>query len=120
MKTALWWFGVAVFVGSVGLVAGQSDGELEVFFVDVEGGQATLIVSPSGESLLIDSGFPGERDAERIASAARDAGVSQIDYHMITHLHADHLGSTPVLATKMPILNFVDVGEPHEPSRGGR
>src|SRR5688500_5082719 len=71
--------------------------------VDVEGGQATLIVTPAGESLLVDTGFPGSgafdrtpgdprqaRDAQRIAAAARDAGVSRIDYLLITHFHADH------------------------------
>ena len=89
---------------------------LRVYFVDVEGGQATLVVSPSGESLLIDSGFPGDRDADRILAAATDAGVDRIDYHMVTHLHGDHLGSTPVLATRLPILNYVDVGEPMEPN----
>ena len=101
---------IVVVVATLGLVPAQGQEALHVYFIDVEGGQATLIVSPSGESLLIDSGWPGERDANRIAAAAKDAGVDQIDYHMITHLHTDHLGGTPMLVTKMPILNYVDVG----------
>ncbi len=116
MRTVLLRVITTVVVATLALVPTLGQEALQVFFVDVEGGQATLFVSPSGESLLIDSGFPGERDAGRIAAAARDAGVEQIDYHMVTHLHADHLGSTPMLATKLPILNFVDVGAPVEPN----
>ena len=116
MQTVLRW-GTTVVVGAaLGLVPTLGQEALQVYFVDVEGGQATLIVAPSGQSLLIDSGFPGERDAGRIAAAATDAGLEQIDYHMITHLHGDHLGSTPVLVTKIPILNYVDVGMPIDPS----
>ena len=85
---------------------------LEVFFVDVEGGKATLIVSPSGESLLIDAGYDGfnNRDANRIAEAARLAGVTRIDNLVITHYHADHVGGVPQLAAKLPITNFFDHG----------
>ena len=116
MRTAwLWGIGVVV-VAMFALVPARGQEGLQVYFVDVEGGQATLIISPSGESLLIDSGFPEDRDASRIAAAAKDAGVERIDYHMVTHFHADHLGSTPVLVTKMPILNYVDVGTLVEPN----
>ena len=112
-----WVWGITVaVVATIGLVPTRGQEALRIYFVDVEGGQATLIVSPSGESLLIDSGFPGERDAGRIAAAATDAGVEEIDFHMVTHLHADHLGSTPVLATTLPILNYVDVGTLVEPN----
>ena len=85
---------------------------LEVYFIDVEGGQATLFVSPSGESMLIDTGWAGNnhRDAERIAAAAKSAGVKKIDYLVITHYHADHVGGVPQLAEKLPIRNFVDHG----------
>ena len=67
---------------------------LEVYAIDVEGGQATLIVSPSGESMVVDTGWAGhnKRDAERIAAAAKAAGVKKIDYLVITHYHADHVG----------------------------
>jgi competence protein ComEC len=85
---------------------------LEVYFIDVEGGQATLFVAPSGESMLVDTGWAGfnNRDADRIAGAARHAGVKRIDYLVITHYHADHVGGAPQLAAKMPIRNFVDHG----------
>lgn len=96
---------------------------LEIYFIDVEGGQSTLLVTPARESLLIDAGFPGSgtfrskpgdparaRDAGRIASAARDAGVTRIDYLLVTHFHADHDGGVPELAQLMPIGTFVDHG----------
>jgi beta-lactamase superfamily II metal-dependent hydrolase len=86
---------------------------LEIYSIDVEGGQATLFVSPSGESMLVDTGWGGHnsRDAERIAAAAKLAGVKRIDYLVITHYHSDHVGGVPQLAAKMPIRNFVDHGE---------
>jgi len=85
---------------------------LEVYSIDVEGGQASLIVSPSGESMLVDTGWAGfnKRDADRIAAAAKSAGVKKIDYLVITHYHADHVGGVPQLAEKLPIVNFVDHG----------
>ncbi len=85
---------------------------MEVYFIDVEGGQATLIVSPSGQSMVIDTGWAGfnNRDADRIAAAAAKSGVKQIDYLLITHYHADHVGGVPQLAAKLPIKNFIDHG----------
>jgi competence protein ComEC len=85
---------------------------LEVYFIDVEGGQATLVVSPGGESMLIDTGWPGRnrRDAERIAAAAKAAGVKRIDYLVATHYHDDHVGGVLQLAERLPIRNFVDHG----------
>ena len=85
---------------------------MEVYFIDVEGGQATLFVSPSGESLLVDTGWPdfGGRDAERIDRAARLAGVNEIDYLVVTHYHMDHVGGVPQLAARIPIRTFVDHG----------
>jgi len=86
---------------------------LDIYFIDVEGGQATLFVAPSGESLLIDTGWSGNnsRDANRIAAAAKHAGVKQIDYLLVTHFHEDHVGGVPQLARKMPIRTFIDHGE---------
>lgn len=86
---------------------------LQVHFIDVEGGQATLIVSPSGESLLVDAGWPGNdgRDADRIAAAAARAGVSRIDFFVATHYHTDHIGGVPALAERLPIGTFVDHGD---------
>jgi beta-lactamase superfamily II metal-dependent hydrolase len=90
----------------------QAEKPLQIRFVDVEGGQATLIVSPSGESLLVDTGYPGlnGRDADRIAAAVKDAGLSQIDYLVVTHYHSDHVGGVPALAARVPIRTFVDHG----------
>src|SRR5206468_6981555 len=80
--------------------------------IDVEGGQATLLVSPTGESMLVDTGFPGlgGRDADRIAATAKQAGVSRIDYLVVTHYHADHVGGVPEVAARLPIRTFVDHG----------
>ncbi len=85
---------------------------LDVYFIDVEGGQATLFVSPSGQSMLVDTGWAGfdDRDADRIAAVAKLSGVKQIDYLLITHYHGDHVGGVAQLARKLPIKNFVDHG----------
>ncbi len=90
--------------------------ELRVYAIDVEGGKSTLYVSPSGQSMLVDTGYTGNnnRDADRIVAAAKAAGVTQIDYLVITHYHADHVGGVPQLAAKMPIRNFVDHGQNFE------
>lgn len=89
---------------------------MEIYFIDVEGGQATLIVSPSGQSMVIDTGWAGfnNRDADRIAAAAAKSGVKQIDYLLITHYHSDHVGGVPQLAAKLPIRNFIDHGPNRE------
>ena len=85
---------------------------MQIYFIDVEGGQSTLVVSPSGQSLLIDAGWAGNegRDADRIISAARQAGLNQIDYVLITHYHHDHVGGVPQLADGFKIGTFVDHG----------
>ena len=94
---------------------------LEIYFIDVEGGQTTLLVAPSGESMLVDTGWAGfnGRDADRIVHAAKKAGVKKIDYLVITHYHADHVGGVVQLAAKMPIRNFVDHGPNTEKTRQG-
>lgn len=86
---------------------------MDIYFIDVEGGGATLIVSPSGESMLTDTGFPGNngRDQERIAAVAKLAGPKRIDHLVITHYHGDHYGDVPGLAARIPIGRFVDHGE---------
>jgi len=96
--------------------------DLTAYFIDVEGGQATLFVTPSGESVLIDTGWAGfdGRDADRIVKVANEAGVKQIDYLLITHFHLDHVGGVPALAAKMPIKNFVDHGETIEHDANGQ
>jgi len=86
---------------------------LRIYFVDVEGGQATLFVTPAGQSLLVDTGWPDfdGRDAGRIVAAAKDAGISRIDYLLLTHYHVDHAGGVPQLAARIPIGTFIDHGE---------
>jgi competence protein ComEC len=93
--------------------------QLQIFFIDVEGGQSTLIVSPSGQSLLIDTGWRGfeNRDADRIVAAARAGGVKKIDYLLITHYHRDHVGGVQALANAMKIVNFLDHGPNTEDSK---
>src|SRR5208282_4961081 len=94
--------------------AGQA---LRVFFVDVEGGQATLFVTPAGQSLLIDTGWPGNngRDVDRIVAAAKKAGISKIDFVLLTHYHVDHPGGVPQLLAKIPVGAFIDHGANREP-----
>jgi len=85
---------------------------LDIYFIDTEGGQATLVVSPSGQSLLIDTGYTGfgGRDTVRIAAAAKDAGVKRIDYLLITHFHDDHVGGVANLLDRLPVTNYLDHG----------
>lgn len=107
---------VAVFALAVSAPAAST---LDIYFIDVEGGQATLLVSPSGESLLVDAGWPGfnGRDSGRIAAAAKKAGLRQIDYLLVTHYHLDHVGGVPELAEKIPVVHFVDHGQSTEAGR---
>lgn len=88
---------------------------LDIYWIDVEGGAATLIISPTGESLLVDAGYPGDRDSQRIAQAAVTAGLSRIDHLIITHYHRDHIGGVTALAKLVPIRNFYDHGDNTEP-----
>ncbi len=108
---------------------------LTIYFVDVEGGQATLVVTPTRQTMLIDAGFPDDgtfasvsgeaqraRDPQRVLAAARDAGVTEIDYLLVTHFHADHDGGVPELSQLLPIRTFVDhdqVAEETEPGVPG-
>lgn len=85
---------------------------LDIYWIDVEGGAATLIVAPSGESLLIDTGWTvGDRDAKRILAATQEAGLKKIDYLLISHWHADHVGGLAALAKLIPIGRFFDHGD---------
>jgi competence protein ComEC len=99
---------------SLVLIGSASTKTLEVFFIDVEGGESTLVVTAAGESLLVDAGYGGRggRDPARILAAAREAGVDHIDYLLITHFHPDHVGGVPELAALIPIRTFMDYGEP--------
>jgi beta-lactamase superfamily II metal-dependent hydrolase len=89
---------------------------LDVYFIDVEGGQATLLVTPEKQSLLIDTGWPGfgDRDADRIVKVAKKAGLKRIDNLLITHYHRDHVGGITQLLSKMSVGTFIDHGPNRE------
>jgi beta-lactamase superfamily II metal-dependent hydrolase len=91
---------------------------LLIYSIDVEGGQSTLLVAPSGASLLVDTGWPGAdgRDALRIQTAMRDAGISRIDHVLITHFHTDHVGGVPELVKRVQVGEFLDHGLNREDS----
>jgi beta-lactamase superfamily II metal-dependent hydrolase len=93
---------------------------LDFYFIDVEGGQATLIVTPAGQSVLVDAGWPGYngRDADRIAAAAKHAGLKKIDYLLVTHYHTDHVGGVPQLLAKFPVAAVIDHGANTETGKG--
>lgn len=96
-------------------LADEKTGTLDVYWVDVEGGAATLIVTPAGETVLIDAGNPGVRDPERIHKAATEvAGRKQIDHLITTHFHIDHFGGAAELGQRMPIVNIWDNGVPDQ------
>jgi competence protein ComEC len=102
---------IALLLGPAGMTDAQPR-NLDIYWVDVEGGAATLIVAPSGESLLFDAGFEvGDRDARRIFAAAQQAGLKKIDYFVLSHFHADHEGGLPALAKMIPIGRCFDRGD---------
>ncbi|HWY74667.1 MAG TPA: MBL fold metallo-hydrolase [Verrucomicrobiae bacterium] len=98
------------------LEARAAEPTLDIYWVDVEGGAATLIVTPEKEAVLIDAGSARGRDAGRIRKAAADAGLKQIDYFILTHFHTDHFGGAAELAELIPIGTVYDNGIPdHDP-----
>jgi len=107
--------GVAKTGAAQGAKPAAGKGDLRVYFVDVEGGQSTLFVAPSGESMLVDTGSPDRntvtpRDASRIAAVCKLAGVTKIDNLVITHYHSDHVGGLPQLVALVPVGRFIDHG----------
>jgi competence protein ComEC len=90
---------------------------LDIYYIDTEGGQSTLFVSPTGESLLVDAGNAGDRDLGRIVDTIKAGGVKQIDHMWTTHYHGDHVGSLLALAKQIPIMHFYDHGKPHPSDR---
>jgi beta-lactamase superfamily II metal-dependent hydrolase len=103
---------LALALMAAGLLTTAAAKDLEIYFIDTEGGQATLVASPSGQSLLIDAGYAGYggRDANRILTAAKAAHVKKIDYLLITHQHPDHVGGVPNLLQVLPVGVFLDKG----------
>ena len=98
--------------------APTTEKHLLIYSIDVEGGQATLLVAPSGASLLVDTGWPtaDSRDAKRIQAAMLDAGITRIDHVLVTHFHHDHVGGLPELVKRVPIGEFIDHGVNREDS----
>lgn len=123
------WAAAAVLILICDSAAYTADsGHLQIYFIDVAGGQSTLIVTPARETLLIDAGWPGQgerdsrpgdpaiaRDPGRIIAAMRDAEVTRIDYLLVTHFHRDHIGGIPELAALVPIGTFIDHGSAYPP-----
>jgi beta-lactamase superfamily II metal-dependent hydrolase len=112
-------FAMALFLVSLATAQAQpASKNLQIYAIDVEGGQATLLVSPSGHSLLVDTGWPGNngRDAQRIQAAMKDAGITMIDKVLITHFHVDHVGGVPNLVEHIKVGEFLDHGENREDS----
>jgi len=108
---------VLVLTRIAGLQAQTPSGTLNIYYIDTEGGQSTLFVSPAGESLLVDSGNAGDRDLGRIVETLKAAGVKQIDHMWTTHYHGDHVGALLALAKQFPIMHFYDHGKPHPNDR---
>lgn len=101
---------LVLFLAAFGLPRAAGAQNLDIYFIDVEGGQATLYISPQGESLLVDAGNPGERDLNRILEVFALAGVDTLDHMVLSHYHVDHYGSLLALAEQVPIRNFYDHG----------
>ena len=109
---------VFVLWASTVFAQGRASKGLDIYIIDVEGGNAVLFVAPSGETMLVDTGNGGDgavRDAGRIMAAVKDAGVTQIDHLIITHYHNDHIGGLAELATHIPIKEFIDHGANTQP-----
>ena len=102
---------VVLLAGGLAVTA-RAAKTLDLYFIDTEGGQSTLVVSPSGQALLIDTGYTGfgGRDTVRIARAAKEAGVKRIDYLLITHFHDDHVGGVANLLDRLPVAAYLDHG----------
>jgi beta-lactamase superfamily II metal-dependent hydrolase len=112
--------GITIVAAAFAAAQSRTSKPLDIYVIDVEGGNATLVVSPSGESLLIDTGNPSNgRDADRILAAARDAGLTQIDHLITTHYHGDHIGGLAELTARFPVKHFIDHGPNIQPDGSG-
>ena len=117
-KPVVRWAWVVALLGLSLDTATAQTRPFDIYWVDVEGGAATLLVSPDGESLLVDTGFPGgdDRDAKRIVAALQEAGLTRLDKLVITHYHLDHVGGLEALAELVPIGQCYDHGTTTEES----
>src|SRR5678815_2871991 len=106
-----------VVIVSLVLTSQVRTGTLTIHYIDTEGGQSTLFVGPTGESLLVDTGNAGDRDLGRIAETLRTGGVTKIDHLWITHYHGDQIGALVELAKQFPVGHFYDHGKPHPSDR---
>jgi beta-lactamase superfamily II metal-dependent hydrolase len=106
--------------GSTGGTSGGVTGSMDIYWVDTEGGAATLIVTPDGPLILVDAGNPGDRDPDRIAAVVqREIGAAQIDLCIVTHYHSDHVGGVPGLEARVPVVEYWDHGDSVEAGGGG-
>src|SRR3984885_9921689 len=111
----VWLFALVSFALSA-LPGRAAEAGLEIYWIDVEGGGGTLIITPARQSILIDTGWPWGPSAARIRDAATNAGVNRIDYVILTHFHIDHFGGAAELSTLLPIGTVLDNGIPdHDP-----
>jgi beta-lactamase superfamily II metal-dependent hydrolase len=117
MRRALTLFVVALALCVAKPFAQTAAKTLDIYYIDTEGGQATLFVSPTGQTVLVDTGNTGTRDPERIMEAVKAAGAKQIDYLVMTHYHGDHVGGYLELAKMIPILHLVDHGPTVQPEQ---
>lgn len=104
---------IAAITCALARPAAQTAKPLDIYFIDVEGGQATLFVTPSGQSMLIDTGYPGfeDRDIKRVVGTIKQAGLAKLDYLLVTHYHNDHVGNAAAIAAQVPVGTFIDHGE---------
>ena len=110
MRTCL--IAAALLLTTLSAPRAQAPKPLDIYFIDVEGGQATLFVTPSGESMLIETGSPGleDRDINRVLATIKQAGLTKLDYLLVTHYHSDHAGNAAAIAAKIPVGSFIDHG----------
>src|SRR6476620_8886927 len=118
MRTTVVCLLALVSLAAPALAQNRAAKPLDIYLIDVEGGNATLFVPPSGETVLIDTGNGGAaamRDGDRIMGAVKDAGISQINHLITTHWHGDHFGDMENVAGRIPIAEFIDHGANVQP-----
>src|SRR5690348_14299315 len=103
----VWFVPLVVFGWMFPLQAAAKNSKpLQIFSIDVEGGQATMIIGPAGHTMLIDTGWPGKTGADRVVAVAQETGVKKLDYVVITHFHHDHVGGVPDLIKQLKVGTF--------------